>query len=117
VPGLLRPNRGLAELAAFEGDPAAPAWLPDDHTTTLLDAIPSAYVDPDQTRHFLGQVLAAQPAWAPHLDRLARDRAEAALAAHRRARTASGQRGTGQRIEPHLPPDVLGVYVLLPLVE
>ena len=40
--------------------------------------------------------------------------AEELLDAHRRVRQATRQRGVRQRVEPTLPPDVLGVYVYLP---
>ncbi|MBW1933629.1 MAG: hypothetical protein JRI96_18750 [Deltaproteobacteria bacterium] len=42
--------------------------------------------------------------------------AEAVLQAHRRVRTAARRKGIRYRVEPHLPPDVLGIYVYLPVV-
>lgn len=41
--------------------------------------------------------------------------AETLLNAHRRVRTASRIKGIRYRVEPHLPPDVLGIYVYLPV--
>ena len=41
-------------------------------------------------------------------------RGEELLAAHRRVRTAARVARRGVRVEPHLPGDVLGVFVYLP---
>jgi hypothetical protein len=48
------------------------------------------------------------------LDALAARRGEELLAAHRRVRTAARLRGIQQRVEPQIPPDVLGIYIFLP---
>jgi hypothetical protein len=45
---------------------------------------------------------------------VAKRRGEDLLKAHRRVRHASRLKGTNQRVEPKLPPDVLGIYVFLP---
>lgn len=49
----------------------------------------------------------------PNLENLARERAEALLADHRRVREAARDIGSYE-VTPCLPVDVLGVYVLLP---
>jgi hypothetical protein len=49
---------------------------------------------------------AAQDLRFPVLDEL--------LDAHRRVRTAAATKGVRYRVEPQLPPDVLGIYVYLP---
>ena len=41
---------------------------------------------------------------------------EELLHAHRRVRTATRLRGLRYKVEPHLPPDVLGIYVYLPVI-
>ncbi|NVM23238.1 MAG: hypothetical protein HWN68_15820 [Desulfobacterales bacterium] len=41
---------------------------------------------------------------------------EELLQAHRRVRTAARLRGLRYKVEPHLPPDVLGIYVYLPVI-
>jgi hypothetical protein len=51
----------------------------------------------------------------PHLESAARSRAAELLEAHRRVRSAARLRGVSQRVEPQLPPDILGVYVFLPV--
>ena len=50
---------------------------------------------------------------ARHLDKVAKQRGEDLLKAHRRVRQASrALKGTDQRVEPKLPPDVLGITLL-----
>lgn len=105
-----------AALAAFEGSPNAPVWLPSDSAEALLSASPDANVTPGEAQHFLRQVLDAREHWAPALDDFARDRGRVALQAHQRVRIAARQQGVRYRVEPHLPPDVLGLFLLLPMV-
>ncbi|MFN6201011.1 MAG: hypothetical protein ACK496_00860, partial [Acidobacteriota bacterium] len=51
----------------------------------------------------------------PHLVAVAAVRARDLLDAHRRVRQASRTRGVSYRVEPQLPPDPLGIFILLPL--
>jgi hypothetical protein len=50
------------------------------------------------------------------IEKVAFERAEELLLAHRRVRTAARLKGIRSRVEPHLPPDVLGIYVYLPVI-
>jgi superfamily II DNA or RNA helicase len=101
-------------VVAFEGDPSSPAWIDDEGASSLLDANPAGNIHPDQAREFLTDVLVHELDWRPRLDEEALTRADALEGAHRRVRDAARQRGVRYRVEPQLPPDVLGVYVLLP---
>jgi superfamily II DNA or RNA helicase len=104
-------------LAAFSGSVTAPSWLSDDAVEALLEARPAANVTDDVKRHHLRRVLDVFDALRPALDERARARGKALLDAHRRVRKA-GQLGLRDlRVEPHLPPDILGVFVLLPAGE
>jgi hypothetical protein len=112
-----RTVRLLAEdagIAAFTGLPTAPTWLAPADAEQLLDAAPTGNVSPEQAREFLGDVLDAAPTWLPALDEDARRRAADLLDAHRRVREAVQRRAASYSVEPRLPPDVLGIYVLLP---
>jgi len=100
---------------AFRGNPQEPEWLQADAVEPLLSAEPSGNVVHDQAVAFLQRVLDAQAAWMPMLDAFARRRGQELLAAHRRVRQAARMRGRAPTIEPHLPPDVLGIYLYLPL--
>jgi hypothetical protein len=51
----------------------------------------------------------------PRLAEAAEARGSALLDAHRRVRQSARERVRGLRVEPVLPPDLLGIYVLLPV--
>lgn len=106
----------LAEDCAvlgFAGPVHAPRWLGDAAAVQLLDAQPAGNVGPDQAVYFLRQVTEGFASLAPALDQAAQERAHALLEAHRRVRAAARARAT-VNVAPHLPPDVLGIYIYLP---
>ena len=102
------------QLAAFAGSAADPQWLGSEDAEALLLAGPEGNVPPDRAEYFLRQVIAQGDALKEKLAVVARERGEELLEAHRRVRQASRQTGVRYRVEPNLPPDVLGVYVYLP---
>lgn len=104
-----------ALLAAFTGNAASPDWLTEDGAEQLLAVSPDANVPPDIAIQQLEDVTGNFAAIAPMLDTLARERGQHLLEAHRRVRSAAGARGS-YRIE-HSPPDVLGIYIFLPVVK
>ena len=88
-------------------------WLEEDELEPLLQASPSGNVpDPGQA---LASALVRLPTLQPQLDAHGRALAERLRNSHRRVRAASGAvvRGLGVRAES--PPDVLGVYVFVPV--
>jgi superfamily II DNA or RNA helicase len=103
-----------AGVLAFTGDPHSPNWLAGDQAQALLAAAPSGNVSPQQAHEFVTDVLAASPTWQAALDEEAKRRAGELLDSHRRVRQSVRLRSASYRVEPHLPPDVIGVYVLLP---
>lgn len=102
-------------LLAFTGSPQNAEWLPDDEAEALLQAKPEANIQPEQASQFLSRVIDDFELLHPHLEEAARQHGEALLDAHRRVRTAAGMRGVRYRVEPQLPPDVLGIYIYLPV--
>ncbi|MEW6277786.1 MAG: hypothetical protein AB1758_04110 [Candidatus Eremiobacterota bacterium] len=96
--GDARPEqRMLAEelqLVAFEGRPGNARWL--DSGEALLEAEPSGNVDPGQARELLAAILGEL------------------LQSHQRVRQAGGQTGFSHSVEPQLPVNLLGVYLLMP---
>lgn len=102
------------QMLAFAGSPQNAEWLPAQQAEALLQAEPAANVTPDQAAHFLQRVLDGFASLLPHLEHTARQRGKELLEAHRRVRTASRARGVSHHVEPHLPPDVLGIYIYLP---
>jgi len=101
-------------LTAFRGPFDNPIWLDDDEASALLSATPTADVAPGQISLWVKQVEDAIPAILARLKGRVRDRAESLLAAHRRVRDVAGLRGVRYRVQPELPVDVLGIYVLMP---
>lgn len=110
-------NPMLAEEAAvlaFTGEPTAPQWLgPDEPVNHLLDAVVTGNVDTETARDFLGESLAAIPAWHDELERRAQAGADRLAQSHARVREEARMSGSVE-VTPSLPVDVLGVYLLLP---
>ena len=104
-----------ALLTAFTGDPAAPKWLPESDADALVTVRPDANVPPDIAIQQLESITQHIASLTPTLDKLARARGQELLEAHRRVRSAAGAKGS-YRID-HSPPDVLGLYIFLPVVK
>ena len=102
-------------IVGFEGAPEQASWLSAEQAETLLTAAPDANIAREQARQFVGKVVDATAALAPHLDGLAAERAKTLLAVHRQLRDESRIKGLKYDVRPQLPVDVLGVYVLLPM--
>lgn len=102
------------ELLAFAGAPDAPEWLDAPDAEALLDAEPAGNVLREQATTFVRRVVDGFASLRPAIDRRARERAGVLLDTHRRVRDESRARGLTHRVEPQLPADVLGIYVLLP---
>ena len=106
-----------ARLLGFAGAPHSAEWLSAEQAEALLSARPDADLHEEQKRGYLRRVVEGFEYLRPRLDDAARERGAALLAAHRRVREATRSRGgpaLEYRIEPQLPPDVLGLYVYLP---
>jgi hypothetical protein len=99
---------------AFNGSPENAEWLESDAVEALLAAEPQGNITREQASDFVRKVLDGYDAIAPQLEAFAVERGEALLEAHLRVRQAAKLKGRQPQIEPHLPPDVLGVYVYLP---
>lgn len=99
---------------AFAGAPDEAEWLGPEAALLLLDINPSGNISGEQAAQFIRRVVDAAPVLREHLDEEAQRRADELLAAHRRVRTDAGVRGVRYQVNAHTPPDVLGIYVLLP---
>jgi hypothetical protein len=100
---------------AFVGAPESAGWLGDEKIPPLLDATPDGNVSPERARDVVSRVIDGITELRPHLDEVARERAAELLDAHRRVREGARLTGVSYSVEPQLPVDLLGVYVLLPL--
>ncbi|MEW5979781.1 MAG: helicase-related protein [Acidobacteriota bacterium] len=104
-----------ALLIAFTGNPASPQWLVEADAEKLVTVKPDANVPADIAAQQIEAVTSHLAGLASALDGFAQVRGQQLLEAHRRVRSAAGARGS-YRID-HSPPDVLGVYVFLPVVK
>ncbi len=103
---------------AFEGAPQNPNWLSAEAAEALLDAEPDDNIASQQATVFVRRVVDDIDSIMPELEARARQRGEELLTAHKRVRNAAYRRGEERprhRVEPQLPPDVLGIYVFLPV--
>jgi hypothetical protein len=92
---------------------ANPQWLTDADLAPLLAAEPAANLTESAATQHIQTTLDFLQSQTPYLENLARQRADALLADHRRVRQAARDIGSYE-VTPCLRVDVLGVYVLLP---
>jgi superfamily II DNA or RNA helicase len=98
---------------ACTGPADAPQWLTPEEGEHLLAARPERNLIATAIDQQLGLLLQALPKFQEALQSVAEARAAAQLAAHERVREAMRTRGRVS-IQPVLPVDILGAYVLLP---
>jgi hypothetical protein len=112
-----RENPLLAEdcqVLAFSGSPQNAEWLDQAAAEGLLQAEPESNIASEQAANFVRRVVEGFDDLSPHLESVAIQRGQELLDAHQRVRQASKTRNVRHRVEPQLPPDVLGIYVYLP---
>lgn len=90
------------------------SWLSDDKVDMLLTAEASGNVADSLAEAQLGKALRRLDEVKAHLDETGRAKAKQLIDEHRDVRIASRSRGRAVTAELLPPPDVLGVYVLLP---
>lgn len=98
---------------ACEGSSSAPQWLSPEKSEALLDARPERNLVRTAIDQQLDLLLPSLPEFQRALEAVASERAAEQLASHERVREASRTRGR-VTIEPVLPVDILGAYILLP---
>ena len=97
--------------AGFTGSPKNPVWLSTQDALALLQMTPDASIGPDIAKQHLRSVLADLFSVQPQLNKFAEERGKELLNSHQRVRLT---KGVNHRVEPKLPPDVLGLYLFLP---
>ncbi len=98
---------------AFHGSPSEPKWLAHNEADSLLAVPPSGNVLPSMMAQQLDSVISRLPTFEPWLAEYAKTRANDLLVAHTRVRQSAKLAGS-VRVEPILPVDLLGCFVLLP---
>jgi superfamily II DNA or RNA helicase len=103
-------------VCGFTGKSSAPQWLDEPAALALFEqARPATNVTLEERTLSIQSVLDQLGAIGSELNATAERRAERLKEAHQRVRSAMG--GGRVTVRPHLPPDVLGVYVLLPVIQ
>lgn len=103
------------DLLAFDGLPEEPRWLSREAAEALPGAVPVLpNVDAGTARDFVMGVIESMDAIQPTLEKAVHERATELKNAHDRVREAARSKVKTLRVEPHLPVDVLGIYVFLP---
>ena len=105
------------QVVGFAGRAAQPEWLPADNVEALLQANPDANVPSSQATQLMARSIEQLTTLQALLSEMAEERGEELLSAHRRVRTAARQTGVRYTVQPQTPPDVLGVYLLLPVIN
>ncbi|ACB54351.1 hypothetical protein cce_5005 [Crocosphaera subtropica ATCC 51142] len=101
-------------VRGFTGTPNAPQWLSQADTLNLLDnTVPTGDLDYEDKQRWIEKVLNRLEDLMPSLEAIAKERAKNLLTSHRRVRKFTKE-GTFRKVEPQLPMDVLGLYILLP---
>ena len=90
-------------------------WLDPAASEALLDARPEQNLTGTAIQQQIGLLAKQLPALQQALVPLAQERAAAQLQAHQRVRTATRSKGK-ITIQPVLPVDLLGAYILLPRI-
>lgn len=102
-------------VLAWRSTGQVPEWLEPDEIETLLNARPDGNVASADARirieRALEDVTKLMPAFEAEADR----RADALEDQHARIRSASKAKGAKVEVTPDLPPDLVGVYVYVPL--
>jgi hypothetical protein len=99
---------------ACAGPADAPKWLTPEEGERLLAAGPERNLIPTAIDQQIGLLLEALPKLQDSLASVATERASAQLAAHERVRESLRAKGR-VTIQPVLPVDILGAYVLVPI--
>jgi superfamily II DNA or RNA helicase len=100
---------------AFTGSAQSPNWISSEQSEALLSARPDTNINASLVDQQLPLLLNGLPELQAALGQIAAQRAAAQLQAHERVREAARDRAK-LRIEPVLPVDILGAYLLLPVL-
>ena len=103
-------------MIGFRGRAENPDWLPSAEANRLLQVEPETNIPLEQATEQIERTIAALPQLQATLDTRVTERGQELLDAHRRVRTAARLTGVRHTIQPQLPADVLGIYLLLPVI-
>ncbi len=99
---------------AFAGAPEKAEWLEESEAEELLQTKPAGNISAEQATEHIQKILSGIDNLRPRLEDVINMHGAGLLDAHQRVREAARIKGIRYRVEPQLPPDILGVYVYLP---
>lgn len=101
---------------AFKGAPNNALWLSQEDAEALLKAHAKGNQTLSASEELLNRMIGQirEGALSTELERMAGERADSLLKAHKRVRKAARISGGQNTITPKLPVDILGLYVYLP---
>lgn len=106
-------------VCGYRGMPGSVEWLSEPEALRLLaEAQPSQNLSAQEKERMLAPAIKWLPEIEPELNRVAAERAQRLHEAHTRVRRAVVGRSAGRvEVRPQLPVDVLGLYVLMPVLK
>ena len=112
---MVRPPMLAEEILvlAFTGTPGNPVWIDDQQSAALLEAVPSANLPVSLVKTQVQHLIENLGGLTPHVEQIAQQRAKALRDAHTRVRKSAKLVGRVE-VEPVLPADILGCFILLP---
>ncbi len=104
-------------ISGFRGfPPDRIEWVSEDEVLSLLQtAKPDANISIAERKEVIEEVLGWWDSLKPKLRSLIEKRAQKLLESHRRIRSAAHLARRGLTVNPHFPPDLIGILVLLPM--
>lgn len=106
----------IAPLAC-DGPPGNPIWVELQESEKLLSVHPEKNLTETAINQQIELTLSDIPKYESALELIALKRSEMQLEVHSRVRGKSPQAQRSLRVEPILPVDILGIYVLLPRIN
>jgi superfamily II DNA or RNA helicase len=100
-------------VTGFTGSPANPNWIDDLTALELLETAEATFEYPiARKKDTLQRLRSRLDELQPEFNRIAQQRAEQLSASHRRVRQITNEGSV--KVKPHLPMDILGLYILHP---
>ncbi len=112
-------NTNLAEecvALAFSGSPRNAVWLSDSEAVALMEAEPTENIGRELAAGWIAKVEEGLPDLMPHIEEYQKERATHLLDEHRKVRDASKKRNLRYKVQAQGKPDILGIFIYLPLI-
>lgn len=102
-----------ALVRGFTGSPANANWLSTEDSLNLLQSCePVGNLPIENKRNRINQILTRLEDLEPNLKAIAEERAQALATSHQRVRAITKEGKV--KVNPQLPMDILGIYILIP---